>query len=152
TLAVSGQGSIVQVAGDLQVGDQGAGTLTISDRGAIEVAGDIIVGADDKSESDVVTVTGDGTKLDVERIRAINGTINVKNGGELDVSSEFDVGVLESNSDGDATVNVDHGKITVGELRLSQTSNLTIGDGSSFMVTISSDISGQIQINSNGRF
>ena len=121
TATVSGIGTIWNIAGDLNVGNSGAGTLNIIDGGVVSNSDSSIAAG----SSSTVTVSGFGSRWNINNILYIGsysgtGTLNLVGGGEVSVGGGI---TLDRYSSGLGVVN-----LSSGTLDLNGTNILT-GDG-----------------------
>lgn len=113
SVTVSGAGSRLTANSGAYVGNNGAGTLTISDGGSVESIGRFFVGVS-ATATGTVTVSGSGSTLTVNNNLAVGffgaGTLLVSNGGVVN-ASQFFVG-SEIDSQGTVVVSGAGSKLT----------------------------------------
>lgn len=93
-VTVSGAGSTLDIGGQLDVGDDGAGTLSVAAGGVVDVSGLVVVGEEGGSEG-LVTVDGAGSTFGTGVLLvglAGQGDLVVANGGLVD-AIRIDLGV-----------------------------------------------------------
>jgi T5SS/PEP-CTERM-associated repeat protein/autotransporter-associated beta strand protein len=136
---VTGDGSMWNVLGELTVGDDGTGTLTIEDGGQVRASYEspsndndaFSIGSLSGSQGDVM-VTGDGSTLEIEGPFKVgdagHGTLTIEDGGTAESADTY-LG-YQDGSQGDVTVTSlgsqwSTGKLVVGA---SGSGTLTIGN------------------------
>jgi fibronectin-binding autotransporter adhesin len=134
TVTVSGAGSSLSTALQMQVGSSGNGVLTIEDGGAASIGTFLYIGRFDGAEG-LVTVSGAGSSLTSNNMIQVGsegkGTLIVEDGATVNTTNVARIG-LSSTGIGDATIRgagsswITNNSMTVGH---SGTGTLTIENG-----------------------
>jgi fibronectin-binding autotransporter adhesin len=163
-VTVRDNGSLMFVAGDLEVGDGGVGTLNIQGGGWVNSSGvgslsrDVI--GDDPASNGTATVTGSNSLWDTDRLVVANngdGTLRIEAGGRVN-SASAEIGVTTLSANGDATVTGANslwniaGNLDVGTTQISLFSNaaLTIENGGAVQVAGATTVNDTGKINLTG--
>jgi T5SS/PEP-CTERM-associated repeat protein len=130
-ITIDGDGSELDSTGDMQIGYDGDGSVSVTDGGVLKVEGDLLrIGHDDGGAGDL-EITGSGSKLDAEDTSLYvgyggTGTLEVYDGATLTVQNTS-IGT-EDTGDGEMDIDGSDSTATLGEV--------TVGDAGRGLLTI----------------